>query len=75
MLTAGIANDADCEPGREPAPADGQAGAELQEGRVQGHLLDQVVGDDHGGDQAVDGDDLSHDGAEALGEWVSWFLF
>ena len=32
---------------------------------MQGHLLDQVVGHDDAGDEAVDGEDLCHDCAEA----------
>ncbi|KZL78420.1 hypothetical protein CT0861_13179 [Colletotrichum tofieldiae] len=43
---------------------DADAGAELEKARVQGLLLHEVVGDDDGGDEAVDGEDLGHDGAE-----------
>jgi len=58
---AGVADDADRESGGQTGETDGEAGAELDEARVQGRLLLQVVGDEDADDQAVDADDTGHD--------------
>ena len=63
--TSGIADNANGEPSREAAEPDAQPRAELQEARVQGHPLDEAARDDDADDEAVDGEDLGHDGAEA----------
>lgn len=64
-LTSSIADNSNSKTCCKAAQPDGQACRELHESRVQGHLLDEVVGDDHRGDESVDGQDLGHDGTEA----------
>ncbi|KAM9885506.1 hypothetical protein VDGD_21278 [Verticillium dahliae] len=64
--TARIADDANAETSRHAAQPDGEPGAELQEGGEEGRLLPEVAGDEDGGDEAVDGQDLGHDGAQRV---------
>lgn len=65
-LTTRISNNANSKPRGQSTQTYGQAGTELQKARMKGHLLGQAVGDDDGGDQAVNGNNLGHDGAEAV---------
>lgn len=63
--TSRIANNANCKTGSQPAQANRQASPELQKPSISGHLLLQVTRYDDARDEAVDGEDLGHDGAEA----------
>ena len=65
-LTAGIAHNPNRKPGGEPAEPNAEAGSELQEPLVNGHHLFEVARDDDAGNETVNGQDLRHDGAEAV---------
>lgn len=66
LHTSRIADDADSKTGSEAAEADADAGCELKKTRVQRLLLLEAVGNNDGGDKAVDGEDLGHDGADGV---------
>ena len=55
-----ITDDADGETGRKTSEADGETSAELDESSEERSLLSEVVGDQDGHDQTVDGNDTSH---------------
>jgi len=64
-----ITNDTDSETGSETGKTDGETSTELDETRVQGHVLRQIVGDQNSNDQTVNGNDTSHnDGNDVCGE-------
>lgn len=62
LRTATVSDNANGKAGSQSAQPDGQARAELQEARVDGHFLVDLVGDDDADDEAVYGEDLGHDG-------------
>lgn len=62
-LTSSIPNNTNRETRSHSAESHGQSSAQLHETRVDGHFLFDGAGDDDAGDEAVDGEDLGHDGA------------
>lgn len=66
VLTSCVADDADGESSGQRAKTNRDAAAELQKRRVQGHLLVEAGDHDDAADEAVDGQDLCHDGTESV---------
>lgn len=56
-----VTDDANGETGSKTSETDRQTGTELNEAGVEGSLLLKIVGDQHRHDQAVNGNDTSHD--------------
>lgn len=65
-LTSRIPHNANRKTRAHPAQSHRQPGAELHEPCVDWHLLLERVGDNDGGDEAVDREDLGHDGAKTI---------
>lgn len=63
-----VTDNADGEAGSKAGQTDGQTGAELEEGCVQGHDLAEAVGNENRHDETVDTNDTSHnDGNNVCG--------
>lgn len=58
---ASITDDANCEASGKTGQTDRQTSAKLDEAGVQRRVLTEVVGDQDRNDEAVDGNDTSHD--------------
>ncbi len=51
-------------PSSETSQADTETGTQLDEAGIEGHLLLEVIRNEHGDDQTVDTDDTSHDNGD-----------
>lgn len=61
MPTTSVTDDANSEAGGHTAQTHRETGPELEKARMDGHFLSQASGDDDGGYEAVDGENLRHD--------------
>lgn len=70
-----ITDNTDGETGGKTSKTDGETSTELDETSVEGLLLAELVGDQHGNDETVNGNDTSHnDGNNVLMHVSSWIV-